>query len=114
MSLPEEVRIGEARHMSSWGNPLPEEVRIGEARHVSSWGNPDGDNPDKNVCHVSLGNVRHASSGEGVPTMPPFLTCRFCLSRMSGLKIIVFETEVTFLLSLGHVVSGGEEREEHL
>ena len=94
--------------------PLLEEVRIGKARHVSSWGNPDGGNPDKNVCHVSSGNVHHASSGGGVPTMPPFLTCRFCLSIMGGLKkIIVFETEVTFLRSLGHVASGGEKREEH-
>ena len=49
--------------------PLPEEVRIGEARHVSSWGNPDGDNPDRNVCHVSSVNVCHASSGGGVPTI---------------------------------------------
>ncbi|RVW59040.1 hypothetical protein CK203_106725 [Vitis vinifera] len=43
---------------------LPEGVRIGEACHVSSWGNPDGANPDRNACHVS--------SGGGVPTMPPF------------------------------------------
>ena len=49
--------------------PLPEEVQIGEARHVSSWGNPDGDNSDRNVCHVSSGNVRHVSSGGGVPTI---------------------------------------------
>ena len=93
---------------------LPEEVRIGEARHVSFWGNPDGGYPDRNVCHVSSGIVRHASLGGGVPTMPPFLTCRFCLSRMGGLKIIIFEIEVTFLRSLGHVASVGEEREEHL
>ena len=33
--------------------PLLEGVRIGEAHHVSSWGNPDGANPDRNVCHVS-------------------------------------------------------------
>ena len=38
-------------------------VRIGEARHVSSWGNPD-----RNACHMSLGDVRHASLGGGVPT----------------------------------------------
>ena len=38
----------------------PEEVRIGETRHMSSWGNPDGANPDRNVYHVS--------SGGGVPT----------------------------------------------
>ena len=84
--------------------PLPEEIRIGEARHMSSWGNLD-----RNVCHVSLGNVCHASLGGEVPIMPPFLTCRFCLSGMGGLKIIVFETEVTFLRSLGHVASGGEK-----
>ncbi|RVW23653.1 hypothetical protein CK203_093950 [Vitis vinifera] len=55
-----------------WRNyrvPLPEEVQIGEACHVSSWGNPDGGNPDRNVSHVSSGNVCHASSGGGVPTM---------------------------------------------
>ena len=33
--------------------PLLEGVRIGEARHVSSWGDPDGADPDKNACHVS-------------------------------------------------------------
>ena len=44
--------------------PLPKEVRIGEARHVSFWGNPNGDNPNRNVCYVSSGNVHHASSGE--------------------------------------------------
>ena len=66
--------------------PLPKEVRIGEARHVSSWENPDRGNPNRNVCHVSSGNVRHASLGGGVPTMPPFLTCLFCLSKMGGLK----------------------------
>ena len=48
------------------------------------------------------------------PYNAPFLTCRFCLSRMGELKIIVFETEVTFLRSLGHVASGGKERGEHL
>ena len=47
---------------------LPEEVRIGEARHAYSWGNPDGGNPDENTCHVSLGNVCHVASGGGVPT----------------------------------------------
>ena len=35
--------------------PLPEGVRIGEARHVSYWGNSDGANPDRNACHVSSG-----------------------------------------------------------
>ena len=45
--------------------------------------------------------------------MAPFLTCLFDLSKMGWLKIIVFESEVTFLRSLGHVASGGEEREEY-
>ena len=49
--------------------PLLEGVRIGEARHVYSWGNPDGGNPDENVCHVSSGNVCHVSSGGEVPTL---------------------------------------------
>ena len=48
---------------------LPEEVRIGEVRHVYSWGNPDGGNPDENTCHVSSGNVCHVASGGGVPTI---------------------------------------------
>ena len=39
--------------------PLPEGVRIWEARHVSSWGDPDGVDPDKNVCHVSSGGGVH-------------------------------------------------------
>nr|CAN66240.1 hypothetical protein VITISV_041840 [Vitis vinifera] len=47
--------------------PLLEGVRIGEARHMYSWGNPDGCNPDENACHVSSGNVCHMSSGGGVP-----------------------------------------------
>ena len=34
--------------------PLLEGVRIGEARHVYSWGNPDEVNPDDNVCHASF------------------------------------------------------------
>ena len=77
--------------------PLLEVVRIGEARHVYSWGNPDGVNPNENVCHASPGDVCHVLSGGGVPTMPPFLTCPFCPSKMGGLKIIgFFETEVTF------------------
>ena len=36
-----------------------EGVRIGEARHVYSWGNPDEADPDENVCHVSLEDVCH-------------------------------------------------------
>ena len=48
--------------------PLIERVRIGEARHVYSWGNQDGGNPNENACHVSSGNVCHVSSGGGVPT----------------------------------------------
>ena len=39
--------------------PLLEGVRIGEARHVYSWGNPDEAGPDENVCHVLLGDVCH-------------------------------------------------------
>ena len=46
--------------------PLLEGVRIGEARHVYSWGNPDEINPDENVCHVSSGDVCHVWGG--VPT----------------------------------------------
>ena len=46
---------------------LLEGVRIGEACHVYSWGNPDGDNPDENACHMSSGNVCHVLSGGGVP-----------------------------------------------
>ena len=34
--------------------PLLEGVRIGEARHVYSWGNPDEVNSDDNVCHASF------------------------------------------------------------
>ena len=41
--------------------PLLKGVRIGEARHVYSWGNPD-----ENVCHVSSGDVCHVWGG--VPT----------------------------------------------
>ena len=48
--------------------PLLEGVRIGEARHVYSWGNPHGGNPDENVCHMSPGSMCHVSSGGGVPT----------------------------------------------
>ena len=46
---------------------LPEEVRIGEASHVYSWGNPDRGNPDENTCHVSSGNVCHVASGGRSP-----------------------------------------------
>ena len=48
---------------------LLEVVRIGEARHVYSWGNPDGVNPDENVCHVSSRDVCHVLSEGGVPTI---------------------------------------------
>ena len=53
---------------------LPEGVRIGEAHHVYSWGNPDGGDLDENACHVSSGNVCHVLSGGGVPTdhLPQF------------------------------------------
>ena len=33
--------------------PLLEGIRIGEARHMYSWGNPDEADLDENVCHVS-------------------------------------------------------------
>ena len=93
--------------------PLLEGVRIGEARHMYSWGNPDEADPDENVCHVSLGDVCHVWGG--VLTMPPFLTCLFFLSKNGRVKNNwFFETEVYFLRSLGHVASGGEERGEHL
>ena len=48
---------------------LLEGVRIGEAHHVYSWGNPDEGNPDENACHVLSGNVCHVSSGGGIPTV---------------------------------------------
>ena len=48
---------------------LPKEVRIGEACHVYSWGNPDGGNPDENACHVSPGSMCHVLSRGGVPTI---------------------------------------------
>ena len=77
--------------------PLLEGVWIGEARHVYSWGNPDEGNPNENACHMSSGNVCHVSSGGGVPTMPPFLTCLFCLSKNGRVKNNwFFETEFTF------------------
>ncbi|RVW59279.1 hypothetical protein CK203_113065 [Vitis vinifera] len=51
--------------------PLLEGVRIGEARHVSSWGNSDGANPDRNACHMSSG-------GGGFCCPPaPFMGYRF-------------------------------------
>ncbi|RVW33122.1 hypothetical protein CK203_111164 [Vitis vinifera] len=49
---------------------LPEEVRIGEARRVYSWGNPDRGNPDENTCHVSSGRLkRQKSIYEEPPTL---------------------------------------------
>ena len=48
--------------------PFLEGVRIGEARHVYSWGNPDEVDLDENVCHASSGDVCHVLSGGGVPT----------------------------------------------
>ena len=49
------------------------------------------------MCHASSGDVCHMLSDGGVPTMPSYLTCLFCPSKMGGLKIIgFFETEVTF------------------
>ena len=49
--------------------PLLEVVRIGEARHVYSLGNPDEVDPDENVCHASSGDVCHVLSGGGVHTV---------------------------------------------
>ena len=37
---------------------LLEVVRIGEARHVYSWGNPDGVNPDEKRVTCTLGKIR--------------------------------------------------------
>ena len=48
------------------------------------------------------------------PYNAPLLTGPFCPSKMGRLKMIVFETEAYFFRSLGHVVHGGEEEEEHL
>ena len=56
-------------------------VRIGEACHVYSWGNPDGINPDRNVCHVSPGSVCHVSSGGGVPTSTIFLGIQVAMPK---------------------------------
>ena len=66
---------------------LLEEVWIGEHATCPSLGSPDGVAPDS--------KVRRVIRGRG-PYNAPFLTCRFCPGRMSGLKMIVFETEVTF------------------
>ena len=45
--------------------PLLEIIRIGEARHVYSWGNSDEVDPNENVCHASSGDVCHVLSGGG-------------------------------------------------
>ena len=50
--------------------PLLEGVRIGEARHVYSWGNPDEIDLDENVCHVSSRDVCHVWGGS--LQCPPF------------------------------------------
>ena len=52
--------------------PLLEGVRIGEARHVYSWGNPNEVDPDENACHVSLRDVCHVWGG--VPTVYTFIS----------------------------------------
>ena len=59
---------------------LLEGVRIGEARHVSSWGNPDETDPDRNLCHVS--------SRGGVPTLMT-LTRRFTTSHQTKKRNLV-------------------------
>ena len=66
---------------------LLEEVWIGEHATCPSLGSPDGVAPDS--------KARRVIRGRG-PYNAPLLTCRFCPGRMSGLKMIVFETEVTF------------------
>ena len=69
--------------------PLLEVVRIGEARHVYSLGNPDEVDPDENVCHASSGDVCHVLSGEGVPTTSWFYFSIFftCSSEIKVEKI---------------------------
>ena len=94
--------------------PLLEGVWIGEARHVYSWGNPDGGNPDENACHVLSGNVCHVSSGGGVPTMPPFLTCRFCLSKMGRLKNNCFLKQRLLFCAYWATWRAGAKREKSI
>ena len=49
-----------------------EAVRIGEAHHVYSWGNPDDGNPDDNVPHVTMRCVPRVFQREGSLHCPPF------------------------------------------
>ena len=65
---------------------LYEEVRIGEARHTYSWGNPNEGNPDENTCHVSSGNVCHVASGGGVPTVNSKELTHVSLLDISGVQ----------------------------
>ena len=51
--------------------------------------------------------------GEGSLQCPPF-NLPILLRQNGRVKMIVFETEIYFFRSLGHVVSEGEEEEEHL
>ncbi|RVW32836.1 hypothetical protein CK203_107193 [Vitis vinifera] len=80
--------------------PLPEGVRIGEARHVSYWGNSDGANPDRNACHVS--------AGEG-SLQCPLLTCPFCQASFLRLgSVLAFRAfsgdSVVFWVRLGFLL----------
>ena len=85
-----------------------EAVQIWEARHVY----PDGGNPDGNACHVSPWGAWYVFSGGGVPTMPPFLTWRFCLNKMGGLKNnFFFKLRLLFALIGPRGERGWRERE---
>ena len=91
--------------------PFLEGVRIGEARHVYSWGDPDEINPDENVCHASSGDVCHV--WEGSLQCPP-LTCPFCLGKMGGLKNDCFlKTEVDFF-DWATWQAGAKRQKKHL
>ena len=65
------------------------------------------------TCHHEVCGT--CSQEEGSLQCPPFNLPILLEQKMGGLKIIgLFETEVYFLCSLGHVASGSEERGEHL
>ena len=72
-------------YVCEWRVPLLEGVRIGEAHHVYSWGNPDEINSDENVCHASpvprvggvpadnIEEIRDTGDGGYVPHISPDL-----------------------------------------
>ena len=62
VGCPDALCRSSGRYVCECRVPPLEGVRIGEAHHVYSWGNPDEANPDRNACHVS--------SGGGIPTVP--------------------------------------------